>query len=263
VSHFLLQDRSSDGAAFEDRGRHPTQSIVALQLDQRPVLAITGLAAEARLAAGPGVITLMAGGDPARLRSLLHARVQAGCRAVISLGIAGGLDPSLVPGDVIVATGIATPDGHHATCLPVAYGLAARLSDHPKRVIMADLAGVDRAVVSPLEKRALHHASGAFAVDMESHVAAAFASRHRLPFAAVRVVCDPAHRALPALIATALRPDGKVSFSSILASLCRRPMQLLAMPRLAGDAAQGFRALRRCRELLGHGFGIGEAYHTT
>jgi hypothetical protein len=28
------------------------------------------------------------------------------------------------------------------------------------------------------------------------------------------------------------------------------------MPRLARDAAEGFRALRRCRELLGYGFGM-------
>ncbi len=49
------------------------------------------MAAEARLAAGPGVTTIMAGGNPARLRSLLRARGQPDCRAVISIGIAGGL----------------------------------------------------------------------------------------------------------------------------------------------------------------------------
>ena len=178
------------------------------------MLAVTGLAAEARLAAGPGVTTIMAGGNPARLRSLLCARVQPDCRAVISVGIAGGLDPSLVPGDVIVATGVAAPDRRHVASPLVAQRLAARLSGHPKRVILADLAGVDSAVVSPLDKRALRNATGALAVDMESHVAAAFAAQHGLPFAAVRVVCDPAHRALPALIATALRPDGEVSLSA-------------------------------------------------
>jgi adenosylhomocysteine nucleosidase len=93
-------------------------------------------------------------------------------------------------------------------------------------------------------------------VDMESHVAAAFATHHGLPFAAVRVVCDPAHRALPELITTALRADGEVSLRNVFRSLRQRPKQLLALPRLAHDAAEGFRALRRCRELLGHGFGM-------
>jgi hopanoid-associated phosphorylase len=222
------------------------------------VLAVTGLAAEARLAAGPGVVTIMAGGNSRRLRAALQARVQADCRAVISIGIAGGLDPELVPGDVIVATGVTAAAQRHAASLEIARGLAARLAGHPKRVILADLAGVDAAVLSPIEKKALRGATGALAVDMESHVAAEFAAHHGLPFAAVRVVCDPAHRALPELIAIALRPDGELNLAGVLGSLLRRPMQLLAMPRLAKDAAEGFRALRRCRDLLGHGFGMHE-----
>ena len=122
---------------------------------------------------------------------------------------------------------------------------------------MADLAGVDSAVVSPVAKRALRSATGALAVDMESHVAAAFAAQHGLPFAAVRVVCDPAHRALPDLIATALRPDGEVSF-------CGVAQQPVAAPDAIVRACRAWRAtppkdsarLRRCRELLGHGFGM-------
>lgn len=240
--------------------RSPAQAkpIIDLARRRRPVLAVTGLAVEARLAAGPGVITVMAGGDPTRLRAMLSARVQPDCRAVISIGIAGGLDPVLVPGDVIVATGVAAPGRRHSASLDVAQQLAARLSGHPKRVILADLAGVDAAVLSPMDKHALRRATGALAVDMESHVAAEFAAHHGLPFAAVRVVCDPAHRALPDLIATALRPDGELDLPGVLGGLVRRPMQLFAMPRLARDAAEGFRALRRCRDLLGHGFGMPE-----
>ena len=50
----------------------------------------------------------------------------------------------------------------------------------------------------------------------------------------------------------------KSSLTGVLGGLMRRPMQLFAMPRLAHDAAAGFRALRRCRDLLGHGFGMPE-----
>lgn len=255
-----LQDHPIGTLGQSRTSRHSPHALAWAAQHRQPILAVTGLAAEARLAAGPGVTTIMAGGNPARLRSLLRARVHPACRAVISIGIAGGLDPSLVPGDVIVATGVAAPDRRHAASPFVAHRLAARLSDHPKRVIMADLAGVDSAVLSPGAKRALRTATGALAVDMESHVAAAFAAHHGLPFAAVRVVCDPAHRALPDLVATALRPDGEVSVCDVLKSLWQRPIQLAAMPRLARDAAAGFRALRRCRELLGHGFGMHDAH---
>jgi adenosylhomocysteine nucleosidase len=214
------------------------------------------MAAEARLASGPGVTTVMAGGSSARLRAMLRARVEPGCRAVISVGIAGGLDPALAPGDVIVATGVSAPDHRHTASSFVAHRLHARLSDHPKRVVMAELAGVDSAVVSPGAKRDLRRATGALAVDMESHVAAAFAAHHGLPFAAVRVICDPAHRGLPDLVATALRPNGKISYGGVFRSLWQRPVQVFAMLRLAQDAAEGFRGLRQCRDLLGHGFGM-------
>lgn len=256
MTFLQLQEHSVGPIPSRKRTPHPPSPIPWRARRHEPVLAVTGLAAEARLAAGPGVITVMAGGNPARLRSLLRTRVRPDCRAVISVGIAGGLDPSLAPGDVIVATGVATPDRRHAASPTVVRRLAALLSDHPKRVVMADLAGVDSAVMSPGEKMALRHITGAIAVDMESHVAAAFAARHDLPFAAVRVVCDPAHRTLPELISSALRPDGELCFASVAKSLWQQPIQLLAMPRLARDAAEGFRALRRCRDLLGYGFGM-------
>lgn len=256
------------GTAHLQPWRRGSDVTVCLPQQQRTVLAVAGLAAEARLAAGPGVITVMAGGDATRLRALLLARTRADCSAVISIGIAGGLDPLLAPGDVIVATGVvaasiatndvATRYGRHVISPEIARGLATRLYGHPRRVIMADLAGVDRPVLSPRKKHTLRAATGALAVDMESHVAAAFAARHGLPFAAVRVVCDPAQRTLPDLTATALRPDGTMNLGGLVGSLLRRPMELFALPRLARDAAEGFRALRRCRELLGHGLGMHE-----
>lgn len=221
-----------------------------------PVLAVTGLAREARLAAGPGITTIWAGGDPTRLRAILSERIQPNCRAVVSIGVAGGLDPTLVPGDVIVATGVAGPDRRYEVSLDLAHRLTARLSQHPKLVVLANLAGVDAAVMSAEAKTALRDATGAHAVDMESHVAAAFAAAHGLPFAAVRVVCDPADRTLPHVVANALRPDGEISLLGVLGGLVRRPMQLVAIPRLAADFAEGFRALQRCRELLGLGFGV-------
>jgi adenosylhomocysteine nucleosidase len=159
---------------------------------------------------------------------------------------------------VIVATSVTAADQRHATSPIIARRIASRLIDHPKRVIMADLAGVERPVLSPADKRALRSATGAYAVDMESHVAAAFADQHGLPFAAVRVVCDPAHRALPDLTMTAVRADGEVNLFGVFRSLWQRPAQLLTMPLLARDAAESFRALRQCRELLGHGFGMHE-----
>ena len=70
-------------------------------------LVITGLAQESRIAAGPGVSHVVcSGSDPGHLRTQLSRLDSTGLRAVISFGIAGGLDPSLQPGDVVVATAV-------------------------------------------------------------------------------------------------------------------------------------------------------------
>lgn len=53
------------------------------------ILAVAGLAREARIAAGPGVETIQAGGNPERLRAALDRRSPDDLRAVVSFGIAG------------------------------------------------------------------------------------------------------------------------------------------------------------------------------
>lgn len=221
-----------------------------------PVLTVSGLAKEIRLAAGPGVEAVGAGGDPERLTRLLDARTVPACRAVVSFGIAGGLDPALRPGDVVVATGIVSLAGRFG-CDPVlAAALARPLASSGTRLVQADLAGADAAVLSVAEKADLHRASAAAAVDMESHVAAAFARRHGLPFAALRVVCDPAERALPAFAAAALTPEGDPDIRAVLGALLRGKARVGDLIRLGRDSSAAFAALARCRRALGPGLGL-------
>ncbi|GBU16669.1 MULTISPECIES: phosphorylase [Methylobacterium] len=219
-----------------------------------PVLAVTGLAKEARLAVRPGVETVGAGGNPARLRALLDMRAGPGCRAVLSIGIAGGLDPVLMPGDVIVADTIVAADARYPADPALAEGLRARLAGAG----IAALAGVDAAVMSCEAKAALRERTGAAAADMESHVAAAFAARHGLPFAALRVVCDPAQRALPAFAAQALKPNGEPDILAVLAALLRGRARVGELVGLARDSGAAFAALKRCCDALGPGLGIPE-----
>lgn len=225
-----------------------------------PVLAVTGLAKEARLASGPGVLAVGAGGNPERLRALLSARPDPGCRAVVSIGIAGGLDPALVPGDVLVATAIVTPARRYPADPAIAAAwmrnLLESLAGSGPRVREGILAGVDAAVLDVAAKAALRRASGAAGVDMESHVAAAYAEEHGLPFAALRIVCDPAERAIPAFAAQALKPDGEPDILAVLAAIARAPGQIPALIRLARDSGRAFQSLTRCRARLGSALGV-------
>lgn len=221
-----------------------------------PVLAVTGLAKEARLATGPGVTAIGAGGDPARLRALLEARNLPACRAIVSIGIAGGLSPDLVPGDVVIASEVVTGSGRLAADSAVAATLMERLATLGGRVRLAPVAGVEAAILTAVAKAALHGRTGAASVDMESHVAAAYAEAHGLPFAAIRIVCDPADRAIPAFAAQALKPNGEPDIVAVLSAVLHDPRQIGPLVHLARDSGRAFAALKRCRDLLGSGLGI-------
>lgn len=219
------------------------------------VLAVAGLAREARIAAGPGVETIQAAGSPTRLRGLLDARPPTGLRAVVSFGIAGGLDPALRPGDVVICTRL-DADGRDPVDPDLARSLRERLAGSRDRVVAGGLVGSERAVMAVADKAALHARTGALAVDMESHVAAAYAARHALPFAAIRVVCDPAGRALPAFAASALTPAGEPDIRAVLGALLRGQARMGALIRLGRDSSAAFAALARCRTRLGLGLGV-------
>lgn len=221
----------------------------------KSVLVVTGLAREAGLASGPGVETLQAGGDPSRLRARLAERSDAETRSVLSFGLAGGLDPSLVPGDVVIASAVLAERRY--PCAPaLVTAFADRLAVPGTRVIVADLAGVEAPVLTREAKSAIHARTGAAAVDMESQVAAAYAERHGLPFGAIRVVCDPAERALPAFVGNALKPNGEPDIGAVLAALLRRETSVGALVRLARDSGAAFRSLRRAGPLLGLALGV-------
>jgi hypothetical protein len=120
------------------------------------------------------------------------------------------------------------------------------------------LLGVPATVADPADKRALHLRTGAMAVDMESHVVAKAAAEHQLPMAAIRVITDPAQRALPKSALAATRPDGTIDVGAVLRSLLRQPRDVAALFQSAVDTRATYASLRRGRELLGPGLGLPE-----
>ena len=207
-----------------------------------PVLAVTCLAFEARIAAGRGVRVFCASE-----RERLVERVDA--------AVAGGLDPGLAPGTRIVAASIVTDHGRHRADEAWARALLAALPG----AVHADISGADAPVADPAGKRAMRRSHRTMAVDTESHVAAAVAASRGLPFAAVRVILDPAHRRLPPAALVPLRHDGRADVRAVLGSVRQDPAQLPDLLRIVADASLAWSTLARDRRRLGQAFAFPRA----
>jgi adenosylhomocysteine nucleosidase len=219
-------------------------------IDPRPVLIVTGLVQEARIAAGPGMTVICSSSDPQQLRALLTVFDPTTIRGVISFGVAGGLDPSLKSGDVVVATEVLAGDTRWLAGLALNEELIASVALGRRRVVRGSLAGAEQVVSARALKAALHLETGAAAVDMESHIAAAYAAESGLPFAALRVISDPAIRALPALAMVAIKPNGRIDLAKVLRGVVRNPMTLRALVSTGMDFNRALKSLRGCRGFL-------------
>jgi adenosylhomocysteine nucleosidase len=218
--------------------------------DPRPVLIVTGLLQEARIAAGPGMTVICSSSDPQQLRALLTVVDSSTIKGVISFGVAGGLDPALKSGDIVVATEVLAGDTRWLAGLTLNDELVASVARGGSRVVRGGLAGVEQVVAARSVKAALRLETGAAAVDMESHIAAAYASEAGLPFAALRVIADPASRALPALAVAAIKPNGDIDLRKVLSGVARNPMVLRALVSTGIDFNRALRSLRGCRGFL-------------
>jgi hopanoid-associated phosphorylase len=184
------------------------------------------------------------------LRTLLASFDPATVRGVISFGVAGGLCPSLESGDVVVATDVVDGVSRWEAGLALSEELIDGSGLGGQKVVRAGLAGVEQVVVGQAGKAALHAETGASAVDMESHIAAAYATKAGLPFAALRVISDPATRALPAIARSAIKPNGNIDLKKVIGGLARNPLTLRALVSTGMDFNRALRSLRGCRGFL-------------
>jgi nucleoside phosphorylase len=243
---------------------------------------VAGMRAEARSLRGPSMASAAVacvGGSAARARTAVAGMVAAGARGIVSFGLAGGLDPILRPGDLVLGDAVVLPEAGliaadsdwchrwlaraHADA---AASVAALRTAFPApgllrrgeglalpgdlRLFVGRIAGSDSAVATPDAKRRLSVLTGAIAVDMESHGVAAAAQAAGVPFLVLRAVADPAERPVPPLAMAGLGADGRLRPWPVLAALARRPGTVPALLRLAGDTRRGLFALRRVAALV-------------
>lgn len=240
----------------------------------KPVGVVCALAAEARFL-GPatrrggllcsladGTLLAVSGMGAAAAEQGARALIDAGAGALVSWGMAGGLDPALnagtifLPGEVISleGTGVMTA---HSWRERLGRALGARPAMHGNVVMEGGLLTSPRAIDSLAEKAALLSKTGALAVDMESLTIAEAAHAHQLPFIAVRVIVDGAGDALPRAVAAAADKEGHLQLWRLLGALAREPSDLRPLIRLARRyraASRSLAAVARLGSLAPYAF---------
>jgi len=193
------------------------------------------LTAEARLLRGSGFLVGVGGGTPAGAADAALRLVGQGAAALVSFGLAGGLNAALLPGAVLVPERVVEGDVFFV-CDP---GLVAWLGGANLELILAGTA----IAVTVSEKKSLFEATKADAIDLESGAVARVAAAHGVPFAVLRAVADPAERKLPPAALLALDGGGRIGFLRVLGSVLGSPGQVPGLLALARDAAAARRAL--------------------
>jgi adenosylhomocysteine nucleosidase len=197
---------------------------------------LVGFAAEARVARLSGWQVGIGGGTTEGAARAAQRLIDAGATGIVSFGLAGGLDPRLRAGTVIVAESVAA----YGRVWPTDPTLNNRLGGTTGHLCL----GLDRVVVSADEKLRLKHETGASLVDMESGAVALVAAAARVPFAVLRAICDPADRALPPAALVALDTAGRLAAARLAMSVLAHPGQVMALFGVARDALAARRALR-------------------
>lgn len=203
---------------------------------------VAALEAEAR-ALGPGVrrrdglicvggngLLAVSGMGGVRAGIAAHKLVDAGARRLVSFGLAGGLDPALKAGAVILPDCLGSAAGRRLGTLTAwCEQVRGALAHPPCRGL---LLSTDAPIATPAGKAAAFRETGAVAADMESLGVADAAAARGLPFIAVRVIVDTAGDELPAAV-TAANRDGQVSLARLMGGLAAAPWDLVAIIRLA------------------------------
>jgi adenosylhomocysteine nucleosidase len=187
---------------------------------------------------------LTAGASAARAERLAETLISRGATGLISFGIAGGIEPSIRPGAIVLAREVVLPDG---TRVPTDSAWRERISAATRDLSLRDdaIAGTDHMLASADEKRDCHQRTQAGAADMESHGVARAAARRSVPFLVVRAVADPADRSLPRSATAGLDASGTIKPLATLAALVTDPAQIRTLVGVAGDALTALAALWR------------------
>ena len=181
---------------------------------------------------GDGALLAVSGMGGPLAAAAARRLAEAGASALLSFGLAGGLDPALRAGRVVLPDEIISRGGTRVATSTewrrhLRLGLAAL-----EPVTACTLLTSAQPLESVAEKAAAFRETGAAAVDMESLAIGEVAAALDLPFIAVRVIVDGAADLLPPAVVAAGR-GGQLSLLRLIGGLIVAPQDLVPLIRLA------------------------------
>lgn len=200
-----------------------------------------------------GTLLVVSGMGPVAARQGARRLIEAGAGALMSWGMAGGLDPALATGTLLLPSEVVSPEGG---VFPTARAWRERLCTAlaaSRPVCVGRLLTCREPIGTAAGKASAFHRTAAAAVDMESFAVAEVAARGGLPFIAVRVIVDAAGDALPRALLAAAAGTRAVHAGRLLGGLARAPADLPALIRLV----RKFRAARRTLSIAARSGALG------
>ena len=231
--------------------RPPVLILAALQIESRAIARALGLRREGPLAwrtPDNSVALLTIGMGVSHLpRPLPQAS------HIVLAGLAGGLDPSLGTGTIILDSAdprlaatrrasAAPPDGERvgreraqdtgkADAVPMPPEIRGRV--HTATGIVA----------TPAEKAALFSRTGGAAVDMETDIVRAAARAAGVPFTSLRAILDTADEALPPWLASVTDDLGRPRPLALAGRILRHPSSVKYLTRLSRQTKVALQSL--------------------
>jgi adenosylhomocysteine nucleosidase len=216
--------------------------VAALGLELRP-LAPRAPRTQAIATRADGSLILANGIGHAAAADGARRLVEAGAGALMSWGLAGGLDPALACGTIVLPKEVLAPDGAtFATTNAWREQLHQEIAVS-QAVCAGRLLSSAKPITSAADKASAWRRMSAVAVDMESAAVAEIAAQFRLPFLAVRAVVDTAADALPPVLIGAAGEAGTGSIARLLGALARSPAEVPDFIRLVRRYRTASRAL--------------------
>jgi hopanoid-associated phosphorylase len=209
---------------------------------------LCGLEQEAVLARQiNGAVVACAAARPQKARWLARELVRNGVTHLMSFGIAGGLEPGLPIGSLIVGTLVASVDGSWSCDTAWANELSRQLPE----AHCGGVWGSEFLVPTAKDKRALYEKSHCLIVDMESQCAAQIAAEAKIPLAVVRAICDTSSMDVPPVVMASIAESGKIDGKKALWHLLRHPWQIPDLFHVGKGTGKALKVLDGSLRFLG------------